>query len=209
MYGGWESSMCYKLGKTTFSVWQRVCCKCSTQPKKHDANKNYLVVLWAFAALAVKLMFCWFCWCLFYLHVSSEVAAPWALGHHTNGFCEEMWSNFIFHVRPLWKVAPEKQCCRKQINGSFVDPPTQRNSWPSGAWSIMNAVYTLISTVCSQGSSGGQKLIQNMVGKIHTNLVLIKTLVLYATFYSIILHIWQAFVSKCVYNLLNYLKSSN
>lgn len=88
-------------------------------------------------------------------------------------------------------------------------PPTQRNSWPSGAWSIMNAVYTLISTVCSQGSSGGQKLIQNMVGKIHTNLVLIKTLVLYATFYSIILHIWQAFVSKCVYNLLNYLKSSN
>ncbi len=53
----------------------------------------------------------------------------------------------------------------------------------------MNAVYTLISIVRSQGFSRGQKLIQNTVGKVHPNLAFIKNLVLYATFYSIILHI--------------------
>ncbi len=50
------------------------------QTKKHAANTIlYLVVLLAFAAPSVKFI----CRCFFYLHVFSEVAACWALGHRT------------------------------------------------------------------------------------------------------------------------------
>ncbi len=67
----------------------------TTQPKKkRAANKFkfgcvvsicsvflYLFVLWAFAPSTVKMMknVFFICWCFFYLHVFSEVAARWAL----------------------------------------------------------------------------------------------------------------------------------
>ncbi len=70
-YGGRESSTRCKqkkhlqIKKTTSSIWQHMRCKCPQhkQIKKHTANKIlYLVVFWAFAAPAVKLMkmFSWF-----------------------------------------------------------------------------------------------------------------------------------------------------
>ncbi len=54
-----------QIKKITSSIWQHSRCKCSqhNQTKKRAANKIlYLVVLWAFAAPAVKLMkmFSWF-----------------------------------------------------------------------------------------------------------------------------------------------------
>lgn len=94
---------------------------------------------------------------------------------------------------------------RKWINGTLVEnPPTQRKSWPSGAWSIMNALYTLISIVHSHGSwrtkvdsERGWKSLHRILARAFD-----KTLVLCATSYSTVLHIWQAYISKQVYNIL-------
>ncbi len=91
-----EKNAC-KLRKQLLSIWQHTRCKCSlhNQTKKCTANKMYLVVLWAFTVCySLYLFVLWLicttccqtdedvfliCWCFFYLHVFSEVAARWAL----------------------------------------------------------------------------------------------------------------------------------
>lgn len=67
------------------------------------------------------------------------------------------WSNLLWVTSNFSYKAVLQS--RKWINGGLVHSLLmQQNSWPSGAWSIMNAVYTLISVVHSQGSSRGGKI---------------------------------------------------
>ncbi len=95
---------CLQIKKTTLSIWQHTRCKCSqhNQIKKRTANthnttkkRNFFIWLCCEHLQCVSLLVCvvsicstccqidedvfLICWCFFYLHVFSEVAARWAL----------------------------------------------------------------------------------------------------------------------------------
>ncbi len=72
-----------QIKKTTSSIWQHARCKCSQhkQIKKHTANKILFGCVVSICSTCCQIDEDVFliCWCFFYLHVFSEVAARWAL----------------------------------------------------------------------------------------------------------------------------------
>ncbi len=89
----------------------------TTQPKKKcAANKMHLVVLWAFAVCFFIWLCCehlhiccqndenvfLICWCFFYLHVFSEVAAHWALS--ATVCLTEWWQLFSVELYYSWNL---------------------------------------------------------------------------------------------------------
>ncbi len=84
-----------QIKKTLSSIWQHTCCKCSQHNQKRNALQKNLIWLCCEHLQCVSLFVCvvsictiycqnyenvfFICWCFFYLHVFSEVAARWAL----------------------------------------------------------------------------------------------------------------------------------
>ncbi len=69
------------MKKTTSSIWQYTCCKCS-QHKQIKKKLKYLfgwVVSICSTCCQIDEDVFFICWCFFYLHVFFEVAACWAL----------------------------------------------------------------------------------------------------------------------------------
>ncbi len=89
-----EKNTC-KLRKQLSSFWQRTRCKCSKHNQRRNALQIKCIWLCCEHLQCVSLFVCMvsicticcqtdeniflICWCFFYLHVFSEVAARWAL----------------------------------------------------------------------------------------------------------------------------------
>ncbi len=93
-----------QIKKTLLSIWQRTCCKRSQHNQKRNALQIKCIWLCCEHLQCVSLFVCvvsictiWcqndeniflICWCFFYLHVFSEVAARWALSATVDAFIQ-------------------------------------------------------------------------------------------------------------------------